>query len=307
MIIEVIKLKSFIDKLNDKINETDSRICVGLDPHLDLIPEFIIENAKRKCTNSEEAMALAVLNFNKKIIDEVSNYTVIVKPQIAFYEKMGINGLKTLDKTINYAKEKGLLVLLDAKRNDIGSTAKAYAEAYLKNKNIDAITINPYFGLDGVKPFLNYKNKGAFALVRTSNESAIDVQDIESKNGKKMYEHVGELVKKWGKDYLGECGYSNLGAVIGATYPNELKKLRSLLPGVFLLIPGYGAQGGGAEDVVYGFDKNGSGAIINSSRGIIFAYRNNEKYKEKDFALAAGVAAKNMKEEVNNALKNYNK
>ncbi|MGM0436852.1 MAG: orotidine-5'-phosphate decarboxylase [Bacillota bacterium] len=307
MIIEVIKLKSFIDNLNDKINETDSRICVGLDPHLDLIPEFIIENAKRECDNSEEAISLAVLNFNKNIIDEVAKYTAIVKPQIAFYEKMGLNGLKTLDKTINYAKEKGLLVLLDAKRNDIGSTAKAYAEAYLKNKNIDAITINPYFGLDGVKPFLNYKNKGAFALVRTSNKSAGDVQDIESKNGKKIYEHVGELVKDWGKDYLGECGYSNLGAVIGATYPKELKKLRSLLPGVFLLIPGYGAQGGGAEDVVYGFDENKAGAIINSSRGIIFAYRNNQKYSEKDFAFAAGEAAKNMKEEVNNALDNYYK
>ena len=305
MIIEVIKLKSFIDKLTAKINETNSRICVGLDPHLHLIPEYILNKAKKEWADSEKAVAIAVLNFNKKIIDEIWKHTAIVKPQIAFYEKMGLEGLKTLNKTMEYAKEKGLLVLLDAKRNDIGSTARAYAEAYLNNKNIDAITINPYFGFDGIKPFLNYKDKGAFALVRTSNKSAVDVQDIESKSGKKMYEHVGKLVKNWGKDYLGKCGYSNLGAVIGATYPKELKKLRSMLPGVFLLIPGYGAQGGGAEDVVYGFDENRSGAVVNSSRGIIFAYNNDKKYNESDFAFAAGKAAKNMKEEINNALNNY--
>ena len=307
MTIEVIKLKLFIDKLFAKIKESESRICVGLDPHLHLIPDFIFEEVENKVDDSEKAKALAVLNFNKKIIDEISKYTAIVKPQIAFYEKMGLAGLKTLDKTIAYAKNKGLLVLLDAKRNDIGSTAQAYSEAYLKNKNIDAITINPYFGFDGIKPFLNYKDKGAFALVRTSNESAVDVQDIESKDGKKMYEKIGELVKDWGKDYLGKCGYSNLGAVIGATYPKELKDLRSLLPETFFLIPGYGAQGGGAEDVVHGFDKDGSGAIINSSRGIIFAYRNQKKYSERDFDLAAGQAAKDMKEEINQALEKYYK
>jgi len=307
MTIEVIKLKLFIDKLFAKIKESESRICVGLDPHLHLIPDFIFEEVENKVDDSEKAKALAVLNFNKKIIDEISKYTAIVKPQIAFYEKMGLAGLKTLDKTIAYAKNKGLLVLLDAKRNDIGSTAQAYSEAYLKNKNIDAITINPYFGFDGIKPFLNYKDKGAFVLVRTSNESAVDVQDIESKDGKKIYEKIGDLVKDWGKDYLGKCGYSNLGAVIGATYPKELKDLRSLLPETFFLIPGYGAQGGGAEDVVHGFDEDGSGAIINSSRGIIFAYRNQKKYSEKDFDLAAGQAAKDMKEEINQALEKYYK
>lgn len=307
MTIEVIKLKLFIDKLFAKIKDSESRICVGLDPHLNLIPDFIFEEAENKVDDSEKAKALAVLNFNKKIIDEISKYTAIVKPQIAFYEKMGLAGLKTLDKTIAYAKNKGLLVLLDAKRNDIGSTAQAYSEAYLKNKNIDAITINPYFGFDGIKPFLNYKDKGAFALVRTSNKSAVDVQDIESKDGKKIYEKIGELVKDWGKDYLGKCGYSNLGAVIGATYPKELKDLRSLLPDTFFLIPGYGAQGGGAEDVVHGFDKNGSGAIINSSRGIIFAYRNQKKYSERNFDLAAGQAAKDMKEEINQALEKHYK
>src|SRR6056297_236801 len=306
MIIEVIRLKSFVDKLINKIKKTDSRICVGLDPHLDLIPEFILDKASKKYSNSQKNVAMAVLEFNKKIIDEIAEYTTIVKPQIAFYEKIGLEGLKTLEKTVEYAKEKGLLVLLDAKRNDIGSTAGAYAEAHLKNENIDAITINPYFGLDGVKPFLQYKNKGAFALVRTSNKSEGDIQDIESKDGKKIYEHMGQLVKKWGNNYKGDSGYSNLGAVIGATYPQELKRLRSLMPGVFFLIPGYGAQGGGAEDVASGFDKDGLGAIVNSARGIIFAYRNDNKYKEKEFAIAAGEAAKNMKEEVNKAITKFN-
>ena len=306
MIIEVINLKSFIDKLIDKIEKTDSRICVGLDPHLDLIPEYILNKASQKFSDPEKAVAMAVLDFNKKIIDEVAKHTAIVKPQIAFYEKIGLEGLKTLEKTVEYAKEKGLLVLLDAKRNDIGSTAGAYAEAHLENDNIDAITINPYFGMDGVKPFLQYKNKGAFTLVRTSNQSAGDIQDIESKEGKKVYEHMGQLVKEWGNNYKGESGYSNLGAVIGATYPQELKRLRSLMPGVFFLIPGYGAQGGGAEDVASGFDKDGLGAIVNSARGIIFAYRNNDKYNEKEFAIAAGEAAKNMKDEVNKAIANFN-
>jgi len=305
MIIEVIKLKFFIDKLVGNINKTDSRICVGLDPHLDLIPEFILDKASKKYSNSQKNVAMAVLEFNKKIIDEIAEYTTIVKPQIAFYEKIGLEGLKTLEKTVEYAKEKGLLVLLDAKRNDIGSTAGAYAEAYLENENIDAITINPYFGIDGVQPFLKYKNKGAFALVRTSNQSAGDIQDIKSKEEKKIYEHMGQLVKNWGKDYLGKSGYANLGAVIGATYPQELKNLRSLMSKVFFLIPGYGAQGGGAEDVASGFDKNGLGAIVNSSRQIIFSYKNNDKYSEKEFAIAAGKAAKTMKEEVNQAIEKF--
>ena len=292
-------MKLFIDKLNEKIRKTDSRVCVGLDPHLNLIPEYLIEKAKKESSTNKEALALAILEFNKKIIDNIYDLTAIVKPQIAFYEKIGIKGLEVLEKTINYAKDKDLLVLLDAKRNDIGSTVGAYAEAYLKNKNIDAITINPYLGLDGVNPFLQYKDKGAFALVRTSNKSARDIQDIKSEEGNKIYEHVGQLVKKWGQDHIGESGYSNLGAVIGATYPEELKKLRSIMKGVFFLIPGYGAQGGGAQDVVHGFDKEGLGAVVNSSRGIIFAYRNKKNYDIKEFAAAARESAKEMKESIN--------
>ena len=301
----VIKLKYFIDKLVNNIKKTDSRICVGLDPHLDIIPQFLLDNAREEYSDQKEAAAKAVLKFNKKIIDEVVEHTAVVKPQIAFYEKMGLKGLKTLNKTVEYAKTKGLLVLLDAKRNDIGSTADAYAEAYLDNENIDAVTINPYLGFDGVKPFLKYKDKGAFALIKTSNQSAGDIQDIESKKGKKIYEHMGQLVKNWGKEYLGKSKYSNLGAVVGATYPQELNQLRSLMPGVFFLIPGYGAQGGGAEDVAAGFDKDGLGAIVNSARGIIFAYRKNDKYSEKEFAIAAGVAAKIMKEKVNKAIEKF--
>ncbi|MGM0410597.1 MAG: orotidine-5'-phosphate decarboxylase [Bacillota bacterium] len=292
-------MKSFIDKLNEKIIKTDSRVCVGLDPHLDLIPDYILKKAKEECSTKDEALSLAIFRFNKEIIDNIYDLTAIVKPQIAFYEKIGHKGIESLEKTVSYAKEKGLLVLLDAKRNDIGSTAEAYAEAYLK-KNIDAITINPYLGFDGVKPFLKYDDKGAFALVRTSNKSAIDIQDIESKKGRKIYEHVGELVKKWGENYTGESGYSNLGAVIGATYPEELKKLRSTMKNIFFLIPGYGAQGGGVQDVVHGFDKNGLGAVVNSSRGILFAYRNsNYEYNIRNFAAAARRSTKEMKEKIN--------
>ena len=296
-------MKLFIDKLNEKIKKTDSRVCVGLDPHLDLIPDFILKKAKEECSTKDEAIALAIFRFNKEIIDNIYDLTAIVKPQIAFYEKIGHKGIESLEKTISYAKEKGLLVLLDAKRNDIGSTADAYAEAYLKNENIDAITINPYLGFDGVKSFLKYDDKGAFALVRTSNKSAIDIQDIESKNGNKVYEHVGELVKKWGENYIGESGYSNLGAVIGATYPEELKDLRLAMKNIFFLIPGYGAQGGGAQDVVHGFDNDGLGAVVNSSRGIIFAYKNKKyNYKVKDFAAAARQSTKEMKEKINLAI-----
>ncbi len=295
-------MKSFIDKLNEKIKKIDSRVCVGLDPHLDLIPDYILKKAKEECLTKDEAIAMAIFRFNKEILDNIYDLTAIVKPQIAFYEKIGHKGIESLEKTISYAKEKGLLVLLDAKRNDIGSTAEAYAEAYLK-KNIDAITINPYLGFDGVKPFLKYDDKGAFALVRTSNKSAIDIQDIESKNGNKIYEHVGELVKKWGQNYTGESGYSNLGAVIGATYPEELKQLRSTMKNIFFLIPGYGAQGGGAQDVVHGFDKDGFGAVVNSSRGILFAYKNNNyNYNVKDFAAAARQSTKEMKEKINMAI-----
>jgi len=233
--------------------------------------------------------------------------TAVVKPQMAFYEKLGVPGMECLWQTMAYAKTKDLIVLLDGKRNDIGSTAGAYAEAYLENKKIgvDSITINPYLGRDGVLPFLENKEKGAFALLRTSNPSAGDLQDLKLDDGRTVYQAVGDFLQDLGRDYLGECGYSNLAAVVGATYPKELKEIRSQLDSVFFLIPGFGAQGGGAADIKAGFDEDGRGAVVNSSRGINFAYRQEEYsyFGAENYAKAARAAAEKMKKEINDVLK----
>ncbi|MFW5976490.1 MAG: orotidine-5'-phosphate decarboxylase [Bacillota bacterium] len=311
-------MKLFIDKLIETVKAKNSHVCVGLDPHLDLLPKFLIKEAESK-NNKSEVLSKVVLKFNRAIIDQIVDIAVAVKPQIAFYELIGKKGFEVLKKTIEYAREKKLIVILDAKRNDIGSTASAYAEAYLGIKNnpfnkflsdnitVDAITINPYLGIDGVKPFLQNKTKGSFALVKTSNKSSKELQDLELMDGKKVYEKTGSLVSSWGKDYIGEFGFSNLGAVIGATYPEQLKKLRKQMPHTYFLLPGYGFQGGSAEDITYGFNQSNLGSIINSSRGIIFAYTRNpwaKKYNEKQFARAAREAVIAMKESINTALKN---
>ena len=307
MMIEEEKMKFFIDRLLEEIEEKNSRICVGLDPHLDLMPESVLDQQllKKKKKNQQQ-IADAVYQFNKNIIDAVKEYTAVVKPQMAFYEKIGIPGLKALWKTIDYAKNKGLIVLLDGKRNDIGSTASAYAEAYLSEskKSADSLTINPYLGSDGIIPFLENRSKGAFALLKTSNPSSGDLQDLRLEDGKKVYQKIGELLTMIGEDYLGRHGYSNLAAVVGATYPEELAEIRSDFPSLFFLIPGYGAQGGGAEDIKDGFDKKGRGAVVNSSRGINFAYRKDEfeEFGEDNYAEAAGAAAEKMKSEINRVL-----
>jgi len=307
MMIEEEKMKFFIDRLLEEIEEKNSRICVGLDPHLDLIPESVLDpKLLDNIEKNQQQIADAVYQFNSNIIDAVEEYTAVVKPQMAFYEKIGIPGLETLWKTIDYAKNKGLIILLDGKRNDIGSTASAYAQAYLsESKNsADSLTINPYLGSDGIIPFLENRSKGAFALLKTSNPSSGDLQDLLLEDGKKVYQKIGELLTKIGEDYLGRNGYSNLAAVVGATYPEELAEIRSDFPSLFFLIPGYGAQGGGAEDIKDGFDKKGRGAVVNSSRGINFAYRKDEfkEFGEANYAEAAGKAAENMKSEINRVL-----
>ena len=241
------------------------------------------------------------------LIDAVADMTAVVKPQMAFYEKLGVPGMKCLWQTIAYAKTKDLIVLLDGKRNDISSTAGAYAEAYLENKKIgiDSITINPYLGRDGVLPFLRNRERGAFALLRTSNPSAGDLQDLKLNDGRTVYQAVGDFLQEIGRDYIGESGYSNLAAVVGATYPEELKEIRAQLDLVFFLIPGFGAQGGGAADIKAGFDNDGRGAVVNSSRGINFAYRKEEysHFGSKNYAKAARAAAAKMKKEINDVLK----
>ncbi len=238
---------------------------------------------------------------------------------------LGKWGIESLIKTINYAQKRNLVIILDAKRNDIGSTAQAYAEAYfgieqkdsqkelnikdyIKNEfQVDAMTINPYLGSDGIKPFLKQKEKGAFALVRTSNSSAKEFQDLKLQDGKTIYQKMGELVTSWGAEVKGENGYSNLGAVIGATYPAELELLRKEMPETYFLIPGYGFQGGGPEDVVKGFNDDKLGAVINSSRGIIFAYKRaswSDQFTADEFGEAARKAASEMREEINKVLSN---
>lgn len=275
---------NFSDRLLSAIEQKNSRLCVGLDPNLADIPGEI------KGTDSER-----MLEFNKKIIDAVAEHCAIVKPQSAFYEALGADGIVALKETISYAKSKGLLVLLDAKRGDIASTAEAYAKAAFESLGVDAITLNPYLGIDAISPFLKYPEKGVFVLVRTSNPSAIDFQDLVCQ-GKPLYEKVGEKVAGWGEK--GTNGYSNVGAVVGATYPEQAKILRAKMPNTIFLVPGFGAQGGKAEDLPNFFNSGKKGAIVNSARGIIFAY----KKTGGDFAKAAGQAAEKAKNEINGAL-----
>ncbi|MCK8825323.1 orotidine-5'-phosphate decarboxylase [Fuchsiella alkaliacetigena] len=315
-------MKNFIDKLQTAIDEKQSFVCVGLDPRLEQIPTEVKEEIIAKYGQSKEAVGKILLKFNKGIIDAVENYVPVVKPQIAFYEQYGFEGIKAYEETIKYAQQKGLLVIGDAKRNDIGSTAKAYAAGHLGEVSFaeesdlgfkaDALTVNGYLGSDGIKPFVDVCDryqKGIFVLVRTSNPSAGELQDLEVE-GKKIYEVMAELVNQWGAESIGDCGYSAIGAVVGATYPQEAERLRELMPASYFLVPGYGAQGGGAEDVVPAFNEDGYGAIVNSARGIIFAYNRQpwqEEYTSAQYQQVAEAAVQAMREDINSTLAKYDK
>ncbi|MFH0835945.1 MAG: orotidine-5'-phosphate decarboxylase [Candidatus Micrarchaeota archaeon] len=288
---------NFTDALIAKIQEKNSRVCVGLDPRYDNLPPEL-----KPANESRPEVAAAFLEFNKAIIDAIEPHASIVKPQVAFYEVYGSEGVRAFEQTIAYAKSKGLLVLIDGKRNDIGSTAAAYARAFFDDESfaVDALTVNGYLGFDGIKPFIDYckNDKGIFVLVKTSNPSSIDFQDVYTNSGKLMYEMMAENVVEWGADCFGDNNYSSVGAVVGATFPQQATKLRKIMPKSFFLVPGYGAQGGTAKDTKPCFNDDGLGAIVNSSRGIIFAY---EKQGD-DFAKAAGSAAEKMKNEINAVL-----
>ncbi len=301
-----------IDILVEKIKKTNNPTVVGLDPRLEYIPEHIKEEAFNLYGKTPKAVAEAFLRFNKEIIDEIYDLVPAVKPQIAMYEEYGFEGVKAYIDTIKYAKEKGLIVIGDIKRGDITSTAKAYSNAHIGRTTIDSeehrifdhdfITLNPYMGYDSIEPYIddcrNY-NKGIIVLVKTSNPNSGQLQNLDV-GGELLYERVGKLVSQWGEDLIGESGYSKVCAVVGATHPEEGKKLRSLMPHTFFLVPGYGAQGGKAEDLRGVFDQDGLGAIINSSRGIITAYKN-DKYKEfgsKEHAKAARQAVIHMKNDL---------
>ena len=276
-----------IDTLIEKIKEKGNPTVAGLDPKLAYLPEEMKKKAFDQYGETFEGAANAIFEFNKELIDALYDIVPAVKPQSAYYEMYGIEGIKCLKKTIDYAKEKGMYVILDAKRGDIGATSEAYATAYLGNTEIgektepafdaDCLTVNPYLGSDGVLPFVKMcesRNKGIFALVKTSNKSSGELQDLKS-GGRYIYEVVADLVKEWGSTTIGMYGYSNVGAVVGATYPEQAEVLRKLMPHTYFLVPGYGAQGGGAKDVVPCFNNDGMGAIVNASRSIMCAYMKN--------------------------------
>ncbi len=291
-------VKHFADKVFQAVNDKKSQVVVGLDPRPELFPPHIFNPSCLGSDNACADTAQAIIEFNRRVIEAVADIAIAVKCQIAFYERYGLEGLKAYCATIDIAKRHNLLVIGDVKRNDIGSTAEAYAAAHLPpgpsdsminkgdcNNNYfytDAVTVNPLFGSDGIEPFIQRAAQsgcGIFILVRTSNPSSSQIQEL-SCEGFPLYEHIAKLVSEWGESYKGECGYSLVGAVVGATFPSQLKKLRTLMPHTPLLIPGFGAQGGGVEDVIGGFNANGSGALVSSSRGIIYAY-NREPYRDK--------------------------
>ena len=305
-----------INKLIENIKKTGAPIVVGLDPTLKLIPDHVLEKNYKEYGANLEGVSNAIFEYNKTIVDSVYDLIPAVKPQIAMYETFGIPGLVAFDKTVKYCKSKGLVVIGDIKRGDIGSTSTAYALGHLGKVTIegkdfrgfeeDFATVNPYLGSDGVKPFIvvcKEEKKGIFVLVKTSNPSSGEFQD-QKVDGKPLYELVGEKVNEWAQECR-EGDYSQVGAVVGATYPEMGKILRDIMPNSYILVPGYGAQGGKGKDLVHFFNKDGLGAIVNSSRGIIGAYAQ-EKYAQygaENYGDAARAAVIDMRDDIASALK----
>ena len=306
-----------IQKLIQKIQKTHAPIVVGLDPMLSYVPAHIQKRAFEEHGETLEGAAEAIWQYNKEIVDHVYDLIPAVKPQIAMYEQFGIPGLIAYKKTVDYCKSKDLVVIGDIKRGDIGSTSAAYAVGHLGQVQVgsrkyagfdeDFATVNPYLGSDGVKPFMDIckeEKKGIFVLVKTSNPSSGEFQDRVI-DGRPLYELVGEKVAQWGDELMGD-EYSYVGAVVGATYPEMGEVLRKIMPKTFILVPGYGAQGGKGADLVHFFNEDGLGAIVNSSRGIIAAYKQ-EKYKEfgaENYADASRAAVKDMIADISGALEN---
>jgi len=304
---------NFIEDLIQSIIDKHSVVCMGLDPRLDKegeIPQFLIEEFGEPNK--------VILEFNKLLIDNTSDLIPVVKPQIAFYEKY--DALSALKDTIKYAHKKDLLVILDSKRNDIGATSEAYAHSTFKVYNADACTINAYLGIDGVKPFLEYKEKGIFVLVKTSNPSSKDFQNlfsaripnalkseievnVENVTLERNYIKMARLVADWGQNLTQFSQFHNLGVVVGATFPQELESIRKIVKNSYVLMPGFGAQGATARDIKSGFNENGLGGIVNSSRGIIYAYNKKKEYPPEKFADAARAEIISMNEKINKIIK----
>ena len=306
-----------INQLVANIKKTGAPIVVGLDPMLNYIPEQVQQKAFAEYGETLEGAAEAIWQFNKEIVDKTYDLIPAVKPQIAMYEQFGLPGLAAFKKTVDYCKEKGLVVIGDIKRGDIGSTSAAYAVGHIGKVKVgsktyapfdeDFVTVNPYLGSDGVNPFLDVckeEKKGIFVLVKTSNPSSGEFQD-QKINGRPLYELVGEKVAAWGSEVMGD-EYSYVGAVVGATYPEMGKVLRKVMPKAYILVPGYGAQGGKGKDLVHFFNEDGLGAIVNSSRGIIAAYKQEQyaKFGAENFGDASRAAVETMVADIKGALEN---
>lgn len=298
------------DRLIRGIASMQNPTVAGLDPKLDYVPDSIKEECFAEYGKTLEGAAAALLRFNKAIIDNIYDIVPAIKPQAAYYEMYGWQGVKALAETIAYAQSKGMFVITDGKRNDIGTTMEAYATAHLGTTAVageqltafgaDALTVNGYLGTDGIKPLADIcdkLDKGIFVLVKTSNPSSGELQDRKLDDGATVYETMGAMCESWGESLMGEYGYSAVGAVVGATYPDQLAEMRKKAPHTFFLVPGYGAQGGGAEDAKNAFDSRGLGAIINSSRGIMCAWKA-QGLEPDDFAQAARTEALRMKADI---------
>ncbi len=298
------------DRLIEKIIEMKNPTVVGLDPKLEYVPEYLQRRYLDEDGWTLRAAAKAIFAFNQAIIDEIHDVVPAIKPQAAYYEMYGHYGIKALEKTIRYAKLNGMFVITDGKRNDIGATMEAYTNAHLGTVKVrdnevepfgaDALTVNGYLGTDGIDPLIKVckeRDKGIYVLVKTSNPSSGEIQDMKLADGTPIYALMGDMCEKWGADTIGKYGYSSVGAVVGATYPEQLTELRKRLPHTMFLVPGYGAQGGGAEGLKGGFDENGLGAIVNSSRAVMCAYKK-EGCDERDFAKAARREVIRMRDDI---------
>jgi len=303
----------FADRLCAQILKKDSRVVVGLDPRWESLPQAIRRDAVKKHGRTLDAAADAFGRFAAGVIEQVAPFCVAVKPQIACFEACGPEGFSAYQEVVRTAQDFGLLVIGDAKRGDIGATCESYAAAHLGGVRIagktfhplvtDAVTVNPYMGIDSVQPFLDAAastGRGVFVLVKTSNPSSSDFQDTKGKDGRRLYERVAARAHKWGRAYKGKSGYSLLGAVVGATYPRELAQLRKQMPKTPLLIPGYGAQGGSAGDLACAFDADGLGAVVNASRSVIYAFKGK---RGRPWTYWVKKAAQDMQEAINQAVK----
>ena len=299
-----------VDLLVEKIKERGNPSVAGLDPKIDYVPMYIREKAYDNYGKNLKGASEAIWEFNRGLIDALYDIVPAVKPQSAFYEMYGLYGEEVLHRTVSYAKEKGLYVILDVKRNDIGTTAEAYSRAYLGKAEIegelfdvcpvDCVTVNPFPGSDGVKPFINdciKYDKAIFTLAKMSNPSSGELQDLITEDGARVYEKIAARINEWNKNTIGKSGYGAVGAVVGATYPEQARTLRKLMPESYFLVPGYGAQGGGAQGVKPCFNDDGLGAVVNSSRGIMCAYKNGG-WREEQFAEAARQEAIRMREDL---------